>query len=230
MIGSARSGFAKRPITLLPGLMAAYGFSEGSGGTTADSSGNGHTLTGTGWVASAKNGSGAGSTSLSWVASTNGIGSGTANAQSTMCAWFNVHTLPFTTGIYVGILSSDLANVNLEYSLSGSEVLVDFYAGTGITLNATSTTPLDTPTFVAVVNNGNTSTLYLGTSSSNLAQAGTDNPIVTNAGIDFTQKDWCVGAPADASTGAGDWIDEIRVFNYALTLAELKTWMGTPVS
>src|SRR5438045_5413934 len=45
MLGSARSVLLKKPGITLPATLAAYSFSEGSGTTTADASGNGHALT-----------------------------------------------------------------------------------------------------------------------------------------------------------------------------------------
>lgn len=199
-------------------LLAEYGFSEGSGSTAADSSGNARNLAFSGsWAASAKNGSGLGSGG----AAVGAMGPNTAQANFTIMAWVKL-SLP-GGGNFYGVATSNTQGRWLEVSASGAALLLDYFGGTA-QVTASSTFPVNTATHVAVVVTGTTSaTLYI-----NGVAAGTNTVAAT--GANFSITDWAIGSGnGDIGPGASDWIDEVRVFDTALDAATITTWMNTPV-
>lgn len=200
-------------------LVAEYGFNEGSGSTAADSSGNNRTLTsGTGWTTTAKNGAGAGGT----FNATLGVGpSGAAGSFTIMC-WAKL-ALP-ANGDYVGIANSPTACPNgfwFEASGSGGNLIFDSYVGNNVLSSSTPVAP-GTAVHIALVCNNYNYTIY-----QNSISAGTLNG---GQGQDLSKTDWMIGGGnGDVSISSGEWIDELRFFDTALTTGEITTWAATPI-
>ena len=188
-------------------LLAEYGFSEGSGPTTADTSGNSRNASATGspWNPGGKNGFG---------------------AKASESAFFTAPTLPGASSwtIMFWYKWDGTAPVNpygqffhpsndaywLE-QLSTGEIIWNIGAR------------VSTPTagvwgHVAVVVTGETVQTYWNGSPSGGGSGGTALP----SGVTFQ-----IGTGYDGP--APGVIDELRVFDTALTAADISTWMGTPV-
>src|SRR6478672_12004267 len=216
MLGSARSVLMKKPGVALPTPLAAYGFSEGSGTTTADSSGNGHTLT---------------LNSATWT--TGHTGSGITNATTsqgagalftgptaaiTMMAWIQPLDLPAGgTRLAMGIIdsggNSDVA-IFTERGDFGSPNVLQCDLRIGGSLNAIHgpALTLNTWVHVAVTFNGSTITLYVNGSlytSSSVSGALSPGNRLAVAGSD------------PANTYDSDvTMDDARIFSTALTAAQ----------
>jgi len=219
---SASSGAAPPPT----GLVAAYGFEEGSGTTTADASGNG--LTGTiskaSWTTAGKFGkalvfSGA---SGSWVTVPNAPALGLTTGM-TVSAWVKpTSALPQWPTVvmkersgeltYALYANSDTGQPNINYTSGGSEV----------NLNAGSTVSVNTWTYLAGTFDGSTLRFYV-----NGQLVGSK---ATSAPIDVTSGVLRIGGD---SVWSGELfpgvIDEVRIYNRALSQPELQMDMATPV-
>lgn len=196
-------------------LVAEWGLNEGTGTTAADSSGNGHTLSGSAWEPTAKTGAGIGGP---WVASTNGIGPTGTTANYTIMMWTRINTLPAS---WIGLATSSTANRWFEVHANGSQVRLDWYGGAATT-NATISWPVGETHHVAVVVSGTGGTLYVDG-----VARGTDT---AQSAVNLAATDWTFGGGnGDDPLGTNDWIDEIRVFNTALSAAEVTTQMNTSI-
>lgn len=227
MLGSARSVLMKKPAVALPtSIMAAYGFSEGSGTTTADTSGHGHTLTlnsatwatghtGTG-VSNTTTGQGAGAsfsaptaaiTIMAWVKPLSLVSGNTYLALGLIDTGGNTDVAIFTQRGDFG--TSNILQCNLR--IGGT--LRSIY-GPALTVG--------TWTHIAITFDGSIVTLYLnGSSYATGSYSGTlgTGDRITVAGTD----------PIN-SYDSEVTVDDVRVFSTALTSAEVSSAMSTPVS
>ena len=206
----------------IPGLVAAYSFSEGTGTTVTDSSGNGNngTIANATWTTSGK---------YSDALVFNGTNALVTIPDSTLLhlttgmtleAWVNPSTVNsnWRDVIYKG---------NDNYWLEGTS----FFGGVpaaGATLGSSDvytlgTAALTTNTwaFLTETYNGSTLALYVnGTQVSSLAQTGnilpSTNPL--QIGGDSIYGQYFQGT-----------IDEVRVYNVALTVAQIQGDMNTPI-
>lgn len=226
MLGSARSVLMKKPSILLPPALAAYGFSEGSGTTTADSSGNGRTLTlnSATWTT--------GHTGSGIMNTTTGQGAGTAftgpTAAVTMMAWIQPLDLPVgATRLAMGIIdtggNTDVA-IFTERGDFGSPNVLQCDLRIGGSLNPIHGPALVVGTWVhvAVTFDGSIIRLYVnGSQVVTSAVSGTLSPgdRLTIAGTD------------PSNTYDSDVIiDDARIFGSALTATEVLSAMSMPVS
>lgn len=226
MRGSVR-GVALTPIAYIPPtLMAAYNFSEGSGTTTADASGNGHTMT---------------LNTVSWA--TGHTGYGISNTASSLGARAAI-TSPANAVTIMGWvkpldLASGFTHVAFGFMDNGgnSDVVIftqrgDFGTpdilqgniriggslksiyGPALTVNVW--------THLALTYDGTTVTLYKdGVSVSSLAATGSVSP-----------GDWFYAAGWSASPyeNSNVTVDDLRVFTNAVPAPEVAAAMNRPVS
>lgn len=221
---SASAGAAPPPP--VSGLVAAYGFEEGSGTTTADASGNG--LTGTvssaTWTTAGKYGKAlvfAGA-SGSWVTVPNAAALNLTTGM-TISAWVKPSTsLPQWPAVvmkertgeltYALYANSDTAQPNINYTSNNAEV----------NLNAGSAVPVNVWTHLAGTFDGSMLRLYVN--GQVVGSKATSAPIDTTTGVLRIGGDsvW----PGEYFPGT---IDEVRIYNRALSLSELQTDMATPI-
>jgi hypothetical protein len=203
-------------------LVAAYGFEEGAGQTVSDVSGLGHTgtISGASWTTSGKFGN-----ALSFNGTSSLITIGDANdldltTGMTLEAWVDPTTVDgnWRDVIYKG---------NDDYFLSAT----DYGSGVpaaGATLGTadvftagTSALATHTWTFLTETYNGSALDLYVnGTLVSSLAQTGN---IATST--DALQ----IGGDSLYGQYFAGLIDEVRVYNTALSQSQIATDMNTPV-
>ena len=198
-------------------LLCEYGFTEGSGTVTVDTSGNGRNLTAsntsTSWDANGKNGAG-GKTKHSGL-----LGPNASDSSYTVMCWIK---RTGTWSAFAGMVTKAADNFFLECDAGGG-YFPSVYAGIN-NATATQTLTLNTWFHVAYVSNGTTGQMYVnGVASGGTNTAGTKN---------FGTGTWNImpGAGDDGETSA--WvgvIDEVRVFDTALTAGDVTTWMNTPI-
>jgi hypothetical protein len=214
------------PVAVPGGLVAAYGFEEGSGTIAADTSG--HHLDGTvgdaAWTTDGKFGNAlvfAGADE-SWVTvpdadlldlTTGMTVSAWVKPSSTLPEWPTVvmkerdHEL--TYALYA---NGDHGQPNINYTSGGSEV----------NLNAGSAVPVGQWTHLAGTFDGVTLKLYVNGqlvgSRASAAPIDVTDGVLRIGGDDQWDKEWFPGV-----------IDEVRIYSRALSVAEIQADMAAPV-
>jgi hypothetical protein len=208
---------------LVSGLVAAYGFEEGGGATTADSSGNSLTgsLAGAAWVATGKFGK-----ALSFNGSSSLVSIPDASVLDlttgmTLSAWIKPTTLSgwpcvmmkerageLTYALYA---SSPGGQPNVDYTHNGVEV--NLLGSPGIALGAW--------TYLAATFDGATLRLYVN--AVQIASMATANA------IDATTGALRIGGNTVWTEYFNGLIDEVRIYNRPLSQAELQSDMAAPV-
>lgn len=208
------------------GLVAAYGFNEGQGTTTADGTGHGlkGTLSNATWVAG-KFGSAlsftGGSTSRVTVASSSLLQFSTA---FTVSAWVNPRT---SLSAEPTIVAKEISG-NLSFVLyaKGDGVGPNTYTRVGgnyRTVAAPTLIPANTWTYLAATYDGTTLSIYV---NGELIQS-------TLVGGNFASGAGALRIGNNAvfgNEGFNGLIDEVRVYSRALSLSEIATDMQTPVA
>lgn len=208
-------------LTGTPGLVAAYDFNAASGTTVSDASGNGNTgtIVNATWTASGKYGGALSFNGTNAQVVINDAASLHLAAGVTLEAWVNPSTAP--SG-WQDIIYKPLDNYFLEASSTNANE-----PGTGALL-ASSAEPLaygsaqltaGTWTHLAMTYDGTTLKIYVnGTLATSTTQSGTMTTS-TNAlqiGGDTTYGQYFKGL-----------IDEVRIYNTALTQAQIQSDMAT---
>ncbi|MFD9941529.1 LamG-like jellyroll fold domain-containing protein [Nonomuraea sp. NPDC059023] len=220
---SASSGEVSAAVTAPPtgqGLVAAYAMNEGTGVTVADSSGSGNngTSTATSWTTTGKYGN---------ALSFNGTGSWVTVADSpslrltgamTLEAWIR----PATTTGWRTIVMKQFGN-DLAYTLDlNDRAHSTIHTTSERGLYGTASLPLNTWTHVAATYDGANLKLFVnGAEVSSVTATGnirTDNGVLR------------IGGNAVWGEYFNGQIDEVRVYNRALTPAQLTTDMNTPIT
>jgi fibronectin type 3 domain-containing protein len=203
------------------GPAAAYAFTEGTGSTTADASGN--SLTGT-----LTNGP-------AWIAghTGNAISFDGVDDRVSIPSTLDVTTLPFTLEAWVRPVNRSSWHVifskRSSYSAAGMRFDVGLADSTGTVYVTTFTTtrtftyapPLNTWTHLAVVADSTGTRLYVGgvlQQSLGVITLGTGSTAAVGIGRTGDNDDPFAGA-----------IDDLRFYKRSLTLAEIQTDMNTPV-
>ena len=214
------SGVSATTLPASSGLVAAYAFNEGSGTTVADASGNGNngTINGATWTtgqygqALSFNGSGARVTvnDAATLDLTNGM---------TLEAW----VYPTAVGGWRDVIYKEINDI---YYLMGSSQngSLPSVGGTFATTAAFGTTslPLNTWTHLAGTYDGAMMRLYVnGVQVSSRAQTGS---IHTSTGVLSIGGDGLYG-----QYWAGR-IDEVRIYNRALSQAQIQSDMNTALT
>jgi chitodextrinase len=213
------------------GLVAAYSLDEGSGTTAGDSSGNNNTgaITNATWVAG-KYGS-----ALKFTGATNSFAT-IPDATSldlttgmTLEAWVNPTSLTSPANNWCAAISKDHVNSSNDvsyalYAASGTRKPPSVHILVGSTdygAKGTSVLTLNTWTFLAATYDGTTLRMYV-----NGTQVGTktiNGSIFTTADPLHIGGDWS----GEMFTGS---IDNVRVYNRALTASQIQTDMNTAIS
>jgi hypothetical protein len=205
------------------GLVAAYGFDEGRGAKVRDSSGrvNNGTTSGTSWV-SGKYGTALSFNGTSSMVTIPGTGSLDLTRGVTLEAWVQPNALGTTwrTVIFkeqpAGMDYSLYANNDAGVPVGQAQI------GDERNLPGTSTLPLGAWTYLATTYDGTTQKLYVnGALAATRSQAGS---------MDVADGSLRIGGNAIWPEWFSGRIDEIRVYNHALTQSAVQVDMGTPVS
>ena len=206
----------------LPGLVAAYGFEEGGGASVSDVSGNGHTgaISGASWTAQGRYGG-----ALSFNGSSNLVTVGASpllNLASgmTLEAWINPTAASGTRDVLIKEGTNlDLYNLYARNWRGRPESNV--YAGGANRVAEGATLPTNTWSHLAGTYDGTTLRLYVnGVQVASAAYSGT---IGTSSGPLRIGGNSLWG---EYFQGA---IDEVRIYNRALTALEIQTDMNLPV-
>jgi fibronectin type 3 domain-containing protein len=203
------------------GLVAAYGFNEGTGTMVTDASGNGHngTISGATWTTSGKygnalvfNGSGA-------LVTINNATTLQLSTAMTLEAWVNPSTV---SSAWRDVIFKADDNYYLEGTsmTSGRPAMGGKFASSP--LYGTTALAVNTWTHLAATYDGTTTRLYVnGTQVASHAQTGpmasSTNPL--QIGGDSLYGQFFQGT-----------IDEVRIYNVALTAAQIQTDMNAPIS
>jgi hypothetical protein len=206
------------------GLVAAYSFGEGSGNTTADSSGTGNSgfFVGPVWTAAGKYGSALNFDGINDLVTVNDSPTLDLTSGMTLEAWVR----PTAISGWRSIILKERVN-NLSYALYGNNNLnrpdgeISINNTSKIT-NGSAQLPLNTWTHVAVTYNGSSLILFVnGTQVSSK---------VTTGSIQTSTNQLTIGG----NTVWGEYfkgvLDEIRLYNTALTQNQIQTDMNTPIA
>jgi hypothetical protein len=207
-------------VTTTSWLVAAYGFNEGTGATVTDASGNGNTgtITNATWT-TGKYGSALAFNGTNALVTINDSASLHLTTAMTLEAWVNPGPV---TDEWEDIIYKGTDNYYLEATSSKS---VPAGAGTFGTADVgtygTAALQQNAWSHLAVTYDGATVVLYVnGVQVSSLAQAGnilsSNNPL--QIGGDSFYQQYFNGT-----------IDEVRVYNVALTAAQIQADMSSPI-
>jgi hypothetical protein len=235
LTASLNGSSAATTLTFLPagavtGTIAAYAFDEGSGTTTADASGNGITgqLQGATWIAAGKYGN-----ALSFNGSTGYVNLGTpASLQTTgsmtWSAWVNATGNPPDDGQIVS-LGDSFSGWQLKTTPdTGPRTF-----GIGISPNGTSHTQrysktvLSLNTWYHVAGVYNAATQALDIYVNGVLDDGTLKGVVPSSQV-VPALSATIGKRSDGYYFNGV-IDNLRIYNRALSAAEIQADMSTPV-
>jgi len=206
------------------GLVAAYGFDEATGTTTADLSGNGNigTLSSTGASRIAgRFGNAVSLNGSTGIVTVNNAASLNLNSSFTLEAWVKPSTLSGYQSIFMKESSSGCGYYLLTLD---NQIVGGFNGGGGCLDHETTTANLSTGNWyhiAAVLDHStNTFTIYLN-GSSVLNVSETAVPVPNTQPVVF------------GKTGYGErWngaIDEVRIYNRSLSQAEIQADMNTPL-
>jgi lipopolysaccharide export system protein LptA len=218
---------------MLPSLVAGYALNEGAGTTTADSSGNGNV----GTVSNAAWTTGKYGNALKFTGANNSFVT-IKDASSidltkglTLEAWVNPSTLAHSASSdWVAAVSKDntasTAN-DISYALYAADgtnappALHLLLGGSDVGVEGTSVLSLNTWTFLSGTYDGSTMRLYVnGTQVASKSRSGT---ITTTTDPLHIGGDW----DSEMFTGV---IDNVRIYNTALTQAQIQTDENTGIS
>jgi hypothetical protein len=212
------------------GLMAAYGFKEGSGNTVADASGNNNTgtISGATWTSAGKYGSALSfNGSSSYVQAPHSPSLNISGNTLTLSAWVTTTT---TSGSRIIVGKPVQANTHAApyfaytlHMLNGGTPRFCVTVGGSLRCVAASQNLLpNTWTHIAGVYDGTALRIYLdGVQRGTLALSGNLNTYTTPLRIGTN------GGLSEVWSGR---IDEVRIYQRALTTSELQTAMTSPLS
>jgi len=210
------------PPPLPSGLVLAYGFDEGTGALTTDSSVNGNT----GTIVSGSWTTGKYLNAISFDGSTTWVDAGSPTATDdltpqTITMWVNPNTL---TGYLISKRDTCAGAWRLEASLSWFKI----FTGTDATTTASSTLPTNTWTHLALTWDGTTNPakIYLnGIETGYTTQTTGSGTASSDATCDLR-----IGSRQGTSAFYNGIIDEVRIYNRVLSPNEITTDMNTPTN
>ena len=232
--GTAMASVTIQPSTSSTNLAAAYGFSEGSGSTTADNSGNGNTGTfyGATWTTSGKDGT---ALSLNGNSAYVDLGNGPTlqgTGSMTWSAWVYATGNPSDDGNIVAKSGWGSKNAGWQFKSTpdcGSQTFGILISsdGTNYTERCGKTVrALKTWYYVAAVYNASARTLdvYVNGVLDDGSLYGTIPSAQFNPALDAL-----IGKRNGGLYFKG-YIDDVRIYNQALTQAQIQSDMNTPVT
>src|SRR6195256_3963202 len=233
--GSVTSSAAALTVTpLLP--TAAYGFNEGSGNTTIDASGNGNagTLSGPSWAMKGRYGNAIsfnGTNAYVEVANSISLNPGTT---ATFSAWVNMVAANADISSVIGKGSQTIDDADL-FGLDSSNRLTFAWQTTGGNtwgqpsfniVSGNAQVPLGTWTYITVLRNGPAISFYVNGNLDAKFNTADANPF--RNGINTLR----IGGQNRGGTPRffNGIIDEVRMYNQALTPAQIQADMNTAIS
>jgi hypothetical protein len=204
------------------GLVAAYGFNEGTGLQVGDASGQGNTgtLSSATWTTAGKVGAALSFNGTSaWVTIADAASLDLTNGM-TIEAWVN----PASGTGWRSIVLKESAG-GLAYALysanNGSRPAAYVHTTTDVGLNGTSAVPLNAWTHLAMTYDGATLQLVVnGIQVSSRALTG--SAVATSGALR-------IGGNSVWGEYFRGLIDEVRIYSRALTITEIQTDMNTPI-
>jgi chitodextrinase len=207
-----------------PTLVAAYGFEDGSGPTTADASGNGNngTLLNVNWTTNGKFGDGLSFNGINARVDIPDASSLHLSAGMTLEAWVNPTTITtaWKDAVYKG---NDNYYLMASSSNSGSlPVGGAIINGAHAEANGSAALPASTWTYLATTYDGSNVKLYVnGTLISSKPATGS---------IISSTNPLQIGGDSIYGQYFNGLIDEVRVYNAALSAGQIQNDMTTPVA
>ncbi len=206
------------------GLVAAYGFEEGSGTSVGDQSGsgNGGTISGATWTTSGRYGQALTFDGVNDLVTVPDAASLDLTTGMTLEAWVNPTAL---TGWRTAVLKEQPANLvyglyaNRSSNRPNAQV---FVSGADRNVDGTTLLPLNTWSHLAATYDGTTIRLYVN--GAQVGQQAQTGPIATSTGA------LRVGGTTIWSEWFAGRIDEVRVYNRALTVAQVQADMNAPIT
>lgn len=207
----------------VPGLVAAYSFKEGSGATVNDASGNGNTgtISGAAWNTQGKHGSALSFNGTNSLVTIPASASLNVSSAMTLEAWINpaVSQSGWRTimqrEVNAWFLNASNSSGPLRPAGGGT-----FGGGIDYVLGPTAS-PVNAWTHIALTYDGSTLRLYMnGTQVSSKPMSGA---IQTNS------SPLRIGGNSPYGEYFNGRIDEVRVYNRALSQAEIQTDMATAI-
>jgi glucose/arabinose dehydrogenase/PKD repeat protein len=206
-----------------PGLVAAYAFSEGSGATTLDATGNGHTgaIVGATWTTAGKNGNALsfnGTSNLVSIADAADLDFTTALTleawvrPTTLSGWRTVFLKEAPGGMAYALYAHDNAPRPAGYLNTG---------GLDVDVPGSAALALNTWSHLALTYDGANMRLYV-----NGTQVGTR---ALTGGVRTTANPLNVGGNNVWGEYFAGQIDDVRVYNRALGAGEIANDMNVPV-
>lgn len=229
--GTAPAALAVPPsptVLALPGLVAGYAFNEGTGSTTQDVSGNNltGTISGATWTTAGRFGG-----ALAFDGVNDWVTVADANALDlttgmTLEAW--VFPIAAGSGTWRNVLIKERANgevynlyAKADTNVPAVYVVRSAQTGTPLDARGTAALPLNSWTHLSATHDGTTLRLYVnGVQVGTRAVAGA---LLTSTGV------LRIGGNSLWGEYFQGRIDEIRVYNRALTAAEIQSDMNAPV-
>ena len=205
------------------GLVAAYGFDEGSGTTVTDASGNGHTgtITNATWAATGKYGKALQFNGTNALVSIPDAASLHLSTGMTLEAWVNPSTV---NAIWRDVIYKGNDNFYLEAtSTNASKPDAGMIAG-GSYADAFGTAALTASTWSYLTETYDGSTLRLYVNGTQVASTAHTGAIATST------NPLQIGGDSLYGQDFAGLIDEVRVYNVALTAAQIQTDQATPVN
>jgi hypothetical protein len=223
VIGMAGLVSAPASLAATPGLVAAYGFNEGSGTTVTDTSGNGNngTIANATWVTSGKFGAALQFNGANALVTVPDSASLHLSSAMTLEAWVNPSVIDasWRDVIYKGNDNFYLEATSTNGSLPDAGTIA---GGSYADAFGTAKLPASAWSYLTETFDGSTLRLYVnGTQVASTAHAGS---IATSANPLQIGGDSIYG---QFFTGL---IDEVRIYNVALTAAQIQADAATPVS
>ncbi|MFD0468328.1 LamG-like jellyroll fold domain-containing protein [Nonomuraea thailandensis] len=204
-----------------PGLVAAYGMNENAGSTLTDSAGaNTGTLTNTTWTATGKYGPALSFNGTSSWVTVNDAPNLRLTTGMTLEAWVNPTTVNSWRTVIMKQYTGDLAYVLSAGSDSNRPHTVIHTTGE-VGTGGTASLPLNTWTHLAATYDGTTLRLYVNGALTSERAAG--GPIRTDNGV------LRIGGNSLWGEHFNGLIDEVRIYNRALSTTEIQTDMSTPL-
>ena len=203
--------------------MAAYGFNEGSGTVVSDVSGNGNngTITGATWTTSGKYGNALTFNGTNALVAINNAASLQLTSGMTLEAWVYPTTVSsaWRDVIYKGNDNYYLEGTSSKSSRPAAGAILGGVYGE---VYGTAALTANTWAHLAATYDGATMRLYVnGVQVSSLAKTG---PIATST------NPLQIGGDSIYGQYFPGTIDEIRIYNRALSVAEIQTDMNTPIT